>query len=286
MEIDEQVAIFLHILAHNVKNPVIICRFRRLEETISRHSIQVCNAIVRLHTHLLKKLELVPDNSSDQRWKWFKNCFGALDETYIKCLVQVKDQPRYRTRKNNIATNILGVISEDIQFMYVLTGWEGLATDGRVLPDALLRPHGFKIQMSGYYLVDVGYTNGEGMKSQIRNYGPLTSNEEMKLVEALVNITNVGGFKVDNGFKSEATRWKHKTFPYYEDLCIVFGKDLAQGNRARDLMEMEQEVDLEEETQDSDDDFLDSEEVNRTTAVQHDETSASVRSKKRKNRSN
>ncbi|CAI9300992.1 unnamed protein product [Lactuca saligna] len=83
----------------------------------------------------------------------------------------------------------------------------------------------------------------------------------------------------------EATRWKHKTFPYYEDLCIVFGKDRAQGNRARDFMEMEQEVNLEEETQDSDDDFLDSEEVSRTTAVQHDETSPSVRSKKRKNRS-
>ncbi|CAH1421094.1 unnamed protein product [Lactuca virosa] len=50
-------------------------------------------------------------------------------------------------------------------------------------------------------------------------------------------------------------------------------------------MEMEQEVNLEEETKDSDDDFLDSEEVSRTIAVQHDETSPSVRSKKRKNRS-
>ena len=41
-----------------------------------------------------------------------------------------------------------------------------------------------------------------GMTSQIRNYRPQTSNEEAKLVEALVNMTNACGFKADNGFKS------------------------------------------------------------------------------------
>nr|KAJ0222333.1 hypothetical protein LSAT_V11C200074470 [Lactuca sativa] len=53
---------------------------------------------------------------------------------------------------------------------------------------------------------------------------------------------------------------------------------LKEGNRARDFTEMEQEVNLKEETQDSDD-------VSRSTVVQHDETSPSVHSKKRKNRS-
>nr|KAJ0219817.1 hypothetical protein LSAT_V11C200074480 [Lactuca sativa] len=37
--------------------------------------------------------------------------------------------------------------------------------------------------------------------SQIRNYRPWTSNEEAKLVEVLLNMRNVEGFKVDNGFK-------------------------------------------------------------------------------------
>ncbi|KAJ9541571.1 hypothetical protein OSB04_028077 [Centaurea solstitialis] len=65
MNIDEQVVIFLHIFAHNAKNCVIICRFFRSEETVSRHFARVCNATIRLHTCLLKKLELVPNNSSD-----------------------------------------------------------------------------------------------------------------------------------------------------------------------------------------------------------------------------
>ncbi|PON78101.1 hypothetical protein TorRG33x02_239380 [Trema orientale] len=33
----------------------------------------------------------------------------------------------------------------------------------------------------------------------------------------------------------EATPFKHKAFPYYEDLCLVFGKDRATGNDAEGL---------------------------------------------------
>nr|KAJ0213897.1 hypothetical protein LSAT_V11C400227860 [Lactuca sativa] len=146
MEIDEQVAIFLHILAHNVKNRIIICQFRRSGETINRYFIRFCYEVIRLHTRLLKKPEPVPDNSTDQRWKWFKNYLGALDGTYIKCLGLF---PRYK-------------------FIYVLTGWEGSAADGIVLRDALLRPHGFKVPRPGYYLVDARYTNEEGFLAPYR----------------------------------------------------------------------------------------------------------------------
>lgn len=72
VSIDEQVAIFLHIIAHNVKNRVITCRFYRSGETISRYVSRVCNAVLRLHSRLLKKPEPVPENSTDSRWKWFK----------------------------------------------------------------------------------------------------------------------------------------------------------------------------------------------------------------------
>nr|KAJ0186515.1 hypothetical protein LSAT_V11C900502720 [Lactuca sativa] len=45
---------------------------------------------------------------------------------------------------------------------------------------------------------------------------------------------------------------------------------------------MEQDVNLEEEMQESDDDFLESEEISHNTTVQNEETSPSVRSNKRK----
>lgn len=72
----------------------------------------------------------------------FQNCLGALDGTHVKVKVPVKDKARYRNRKGEITTNVLGVCSPDAQFIYVLAGWEGSAADGRVLRDAIHRRNG------------------------------------------------------------------------------------------------------------------------------------------------
>ena len=72
MDIEEKVTIFLHMIAHNIKNRVMISNFHRSGETISRTFSKVCNAVIRLHSRLLKKPEPVPENSTDHRWKWFK----------------------------------------------------------------------------------------------------------------------------------------------------------------------------------------------------------------------
>ena len=55
------------------------------------------------------------------------------------------DKPRYRTRKGEIATNVLGVCSQDMKFIFVMPGWEGSAFDLRVLRDALNKPTGLKV---------------------------------------------------------------------------------------------------------------------------------------------
>nr|XP_048322164.1 uncharacterized protein LOC125419702 [Ziziphus jujuba var. spinosa] len=48
-----------------------------------------------------------------------------------------------------------------MEFIFVLPGWEGFASDSRVLRDAINRPNGLKVPTGCYYLVDAGYTNGE-----------------------------------------------------------------------------------------------------------------------------
>ena len=72
VDVEEIVTLFLHILAHHVKNRVIKFRFLRFGETVSRHFNAVLNAVIRLQGVLLKKRELVSKNSTDERWKWFK----------------------------------------------------------------------------------------------------------------------------------------------------------------------------------------------------------------------
>ena len=66
MLVDEQVAMF------HAKNQVIKHHFRRSGETVSRYFNDVLHAIIRLQGELFKKPEPVLENSSDERWKWFK----------------------------------------------------------------------------------------------------------------------------------------------------------------------------------------------------------------------
>ncbi|KAG6499687.1 hypothetical protein ZIOFF_039478 [Zingiber officinale] len=145
MEVDEQVAISLHLLAHHVKNRTIQFRFKRSGETISRHFSLFLNVVIHLQNVLFENPEPITAGSIDWRWKWFKNCLGALDGTHIKVRVPTEDRPRYRTRKGEIATNVLAACSQNMQFTYVLSGWEGSAADSRVLRDAITRENGLKV---------------------------------------------------------------------------------------------------------------------------------------------
>ncbi|MFQ6663786.1 hypothetical protein Gotur_031166, partial [Gossypium turneri] len=94
--------------------------------------------------------------------------WSALDGTHIKTRVPTVDKPRYRTRKGDIATNMLGVYTPNMHFVYVLPSWEGYVADGRVLRDAISRRHGLKVPHGCYYLVDAGYTNCEGFLAPFR----------------------------------------------------------------------------------------------------------------------
>ncbi|KAL0386443.1 UNVERIFIED_CONTAM: hypothetical protein Slati_4602500 [Sesamum latifolium] len=133
-----------------------------------QHFHHVLTAVLRLGFLLLAKPVPVSADSSCARWKWFEGCFGALDGTYIDVRVPVEDRARYRTRKGFVSVNVLGVCDRKMRFIYVLAGWEGSAADARVLRDIISRPNGLKIPRGNYYLVDSGYSNGEGFLSPYR----------------------------------------------------------------------------------------------------------------------
>uniref|UniRef100_A0A5B6Z2Q3 Uncharacterized protein n=1 Tax=Davidia involucrata TaxID=16924 RepID=A0A5B6Z2Q3_DAVIN len=133
VRIEEAVAMFLYILAHNLKNRVVKFQFMRSGETVSRQFNAVLRAVIRLGKELLVQQETEVEGFEDEKWAWFQDCLGALDGTYVPATVPIQDQGTYRNRKNFNATNVLGVCSRDLMFTYVLPGWEGSAADGRVL---------------------------------------------------------------------------------------------------------------------------------------------------------
>nr|KAJ0189118.1 hypothetical protein LSAT_V11C800446660 [Lactuca sativa] len=99
MNVDEQVSILLHMITHNLKNRVLTCHLHRSGKIISRLVTQVCHAVIRLHPSLLNKPEPITEDSTDQRWKCFKNYLRDLDGMHTNCLVSFEDKPRYRKRK-------------------------------------------------------------------------------------------------------------------------------------------------------------------------------------------
>ena len=68
-------------------------------------------------------------------------------------IVPVEDRPRYRDKKGDISTNVLAICDPDLCFTYVLPGWEGSASDPRVLRDALHRSNGLKVPKSKDLLI-------------------------------------------------------------------------------------------------------------------------------------
>ncbi|KAB2606825.1 hypothetical protein D8674_006542 [Pyrus ussuriensis x Pyrus communis] len=123
---------FLHILAHNLKFRVVGFHYYRSKETISRQFHNVLHAMMKISQEYVK----------------YQPCIIALDGTLIPVTITAEERPRYRDRKGDISTNMLGVCS---------------ASDARVLRDALHRSNRFH-----YFLVDAGYTNGPGFLAPYR----------------------------------------------------------------------------------------------------------------------
>ncbi|XP_075478253.1 uncharacterized protein LOC142519197 [Primulina tabacum] len=169
VRIEEKVAMFLSILAHHKKkNRVIGHDYIRSGQTINTHFHEVLGSVLKLHTILLVKPSPTDETCTDETWKWFEGCVGALDGTYINVNVPILEKGKYRTRKGTIVVNVLEVCNRDMNLIYALCGWEGLAADARVLRDALSRDDGLKVERGYYYLCDNGYANVQGFLTPYR----------------------------------------------------------------------------------------------------------------------
>ncbi|KAA8547082.1 hypothetical protein F0562_003511 [Nyssa sinensis] len=92
---------------------------------------------------------------------------------------------------------------------------KGSTANCRVLRDAVSRRNGFRVPHGYYYLVDAGYTNGEGFLAPYKgqrngfiNIGrsrieekKWTKNEDEKLIEAMFHAVNTGNHRANNSFK-------------------------------------------------------------------------------------
>jgi hypothetical protein len=107
---------------------------------------------------------------------YFNGCIGALDGTHVSVHVPETMRPSYRNRKGLVTQNVLMACTLDMNIVYVLTGWEGSASDSRIFEDAQTK--GFRVPKNRYYLGDAGYANTEvvmvpyrGVRYHLKEWG-------------------------------------------------------------------------------------------------------------------
>lgn len=88
----------------------------------------------------------------------FQDCVGAIDGTHVRVKVSQTDAPRFRGRKGYPTQNVLAACTFDLKFTYILTGWEGTASDSRIIKNALIREDKLRIPKGNMTLIFNVYT--------------------------------------------------------------------------------------------------------------------------------
>lgn len=159
--VEEKLGHFLYMISHNASYEDLQHEFHHSGETIHRHIKDVFNVIPSLTYRFVKSPSGTETHwkiSTDQRFfPYFQNCLGFIDGTHVPVTISQDLQAPYRNRKNTLSQNVMLVCDLDLNFSFISSGWEGSATDARVLSSAMLG--GFNVPHGKYYLVDGGYAN-------------------------------------------------------------------------------------------------------------------------------
>ncbi|XP_042467558.1 protein ALP1-like [Zingiber officinale] len=233
------------------------------------------SAYSKIGSRLFEKSEPITQDCQDERWKCFQGCLGALDGTLIKVTPSSEEKSRYRTRKGCISTNVLGVCCPNMQFIYILPGWEGSTHDGRVLRNAISRPHGLRVPRGYYYLVDSGYCNANGFLTPYRGqryHLKEFDGHQPKTVEEYFNMKHSKARNViERCFGLLKGRWKILASPSFfaiqTQVRIIIACCLLH-NLIRKFMSFDpQELIMEEEEESEDEESDEDDEVEYVTNI-------------------
>ncbi|MBA0881390.1 hypothetical protein Goshw_027386, partial [Gossypium schwendimanii] len=183
-------------------------------------------------------------------------------------------------RKGYIATNMLGVCTPDMHFVYVLLGWKGSIVDGRVLRDVISKRHGPKVHHRnkrkwvpeedvalvawynvGTYNADTGFKTRylnelERMLEKVVPHAMLKAKLNLESIirtlrsdwdehRQMVVVEDVVWNSYISSHKTSG-QFRHHSFPYYDQLTSIYAKDRATRKDAQTAADIVEEIDAEE----------------------------------------
>ncbi|KAH6835393.1 hypothetical protein C2S53_003244 [Perilla frutescens var. hirtella] len=167
--VEEMVATFLIIVGHNDRYCNVRQRFHRSHFATSQNFNKILKALNTIAPDMMVKTSTwIPAKikESTRFMPFFKDCIGAIDGTHIPAMVTGREVSSFRNRHGMQSQNVLAACNFDLQFIYVLSGWEGSAHDLKLLSDALSRTNGLQVPQGKYFLVDCGFAN----RRQLRQF--------------------------------------------------------------------------------------------------------------------
>ena len=93
--------------------------------------------------------------SNPKFWPFFEGCLGAIDVSHIACTLSVEDQANSRNCKGFLSQNVLAICNFNMEFVYILSGWDDSVTDAFLYMDACLTD--LAIPQDHFYLADAGF---------------------------------------------------------------------------------------------------------------------------------
>lgn len=101
--VEQQVAMFLNTMGHNLRNRLVGTNFDRSRETVNRYINKVLRAIGELRGELIRPLSLQTPTKIQGNHQWdpyFKDCIGAIDGTHVRASVSKDMELSFRGRKS------------------------------------------------------------------------------------------------------------------------------------------------------------------------------------------
>ncbi|KAL6560162.1 hypothetical protein OROHE_006400 [Orobanche hederae] len=179
--VEEMGATFLIIVGHDDRYCNVRQSFGRSHFATSQNFNKILKALNTIAPEMMVKPSTgIPAKiqESTRFNPFFKDCIGAIDGTHIPATVKGREVSSYRNRHGIQSQNILAACNFDLQFMYVLSGWEGSAHDSKLLNDALARRNGLEVPRGKYFLVDCGFANrrqflapSRGVRYHLKDFG-------------------------------------------------------------------------------------------------------------------
>ena len=162
IKVEEKLAFVLYMLSHNSSYEDLQLMFSHSNDTFHHHIIHFFKKVLPVLSHHFIKPpnpnQVHPHIEENPRfYPFFKNCLGAIDGTHIPITIASHKAAPFRNRKGTLSINVMVACDFDLKFTFISSGWEGSATDSRVLKSAMSK--GFQVPPGKFYLVDGGYAN-------------------------------------------------------------------------------------------------------------------------------